>query len=241
MLLLIGLGNPGPKHAENRHNIGFMALDQIVSRQGLGSYRSRFQGLLAEGSIDGTKVLALKPMTYMNESGRSVGEAARFYKLPTNNIVVIHDEIDLRTGQLRIKNGGGHAGHNGLRSIDQHIGNDYHRVRIGVGHPGDKDLVTPYLLGDFTKAERNWLERELDAIAKAAPLLVTSDHAGFLTKVATIIQPEQSEKLRKAKRPGPAENITSASKNSVTGKPSGILGRALTRALAHLRGSGTER
>ena len=241
MLLLVGLGNPGPSHAENRHNIGFMAIDRVVSRQRLGSYRSRFQGLLAEGLIDGTKVLAFKPMTYMNESGRSVGEIARFYKLNPSNIVVIHDEIDLKTGQLRIKSGGGHAGHNGLRSIDQHIGSDYRRMRIGVGHPGDKALVTSYLLGDFAKAERNWLERELDAVAEAIPLLVTSDHASFLTKVATIVQPEQSEGLHKTKPPEPAEKITASSKDSVTEKPSGIMSRALTRALARLRGGSTGR
>lgn len=240
MLLLVGLGNPGPSHAENRHNIGFMAVDRIVARHGLGSYRSRFQGLIAEGRLDGTKVLALKPMTYMNESGRCVGEAARFYKLAPEDIVVIHDEIDLKPGKLRVKRGGGHAGHNGLRSIDQHIGRDYRRVRIGVGHPGDKDLVHPYLLGNFTKADRDWLARELDAVAEAAPLLVAGDDAGFTTKVAAIVHPDRPDKPRQAKRPtpAPAEDAPAAADDRVAEGPPGTLGAALRRALARLRGGG---
>ncbi len=243
MLLLVGLGNPGPSHAENRHNIGFMAVDRIVARHGLGSYRSRFQGLVAEGQMGGTKVLALKPMTYMNESGRSVGEAARFYKLAPEDIVVIHDEIDLKPGKLRVKHGGGHAGHNGLRSVDQHIGRGYRRVRVGVGHPGDKDLVHPYLLGNFAKADLEWLERELDAVAEAAPLLVAGDDAGFTTKVAAIVHPGRPDKPRQAKRPAlaPAAEAPAAADDSVAEKPLGTLGAALRRALARLRGGGAGR
>ncbi len=242
MLLLVGLGNPGPSHAENRHNIGFMAVDRIVARHGLGVYRSRFQGLIAEGRLDGTKVLALKPLTYMNESGRCVGEAQRFYKLAPEDIIVIHDEIDLKSGKLRVKRGGGHAGHNGLRSIDAHIGRDYRRVRIGVGHPGDKDLVHPYILGNFAKADKEWVERMLDAVTEAVPLLIAGDDAGFTTKVAAIVHPQRPGKPRQVKpsTPAPAEDAP-ATADPVAAKPLGTLGAALSRALARLRGGGAGR
>ncbi len=237
MMLLVGLGNPGPVYADNRHNIGFMAVDRIVARHGLGSYRSRFQGLVAEGQMGGTKVLALKPMTYMNESGRAVGEAMRFYKIDPADIVVIHDEIDLTPGKIRVKKGGGHAGHNGLRSIDQHIGSDYRRVRIGVGHPGDKDLVQPYLLGNFAKEDKAWVERELDAVCDAAPLLATGNDRDFMTKVAATLNPQRPERPRKAKPPAPAEE-TPAKPDTA---PSGTLAAALSRAFARLRGGGAGR
>lgn len=232
MLLLVGLGNPGPRHAHNRHNIGFMAVDRIVDRHRLGTYRSRFHGLIADGLLDGNKVLVLKPLTYMNESGRAVGEAARFYKLAPADIVVFHDEIDLRAGKLRVKRGGGHAGHNGLRSIDQHFGGDYRRVRLGVGHPGDKDLVHGHVLSDFAKADRDWLERELDAVADAAPLLAKGDDDGFMTKVAALTRPQA--------RARPPEEVPrpAAEDAAGPGSPATSLGAALSRVLARLRGGG---
>lgn len=184
MKLLVGLGNPGAQYEGNRHNVGFMALDAIAARHAFGAWKRKFQGLAAEGEIGGERVMLLKPQTYMNESGRSVGEAARFLKIPLADITVLYDEIDLAPGKLRVKTGGGNAGHNGLRSITQHLGNDYVRVRIGVGHPGDKALVANYVLSDFAKAEKAWLEPLLAAIAAAAGRLVAADQARFQTDVA---------------------------------------------------------
>ncbi|MEA3027302.1 MAG: peptidyl-tRNA hydrolase, family, partial [Alphaproteobacteria bacterium] len=162
MLLFAGLGNPGPQHVGNRHNIGFMVVQAIAKRHGFAPWRRRFQGVATEGSIGSERVLLLLPGTYMNESGRAVGEAARFYKLELPDIVVFHDEIDLAPGKLRVKTGGGIAGHNGLRSITTHVGNDYRRVRIGVGHPGVKDRVHGHVLSDFAKDERPWVEALCD-------------------------------------------------------------------------------
>src|SRR5882672_1199962 len=156
MLLLVGLGNPGAKYAGNRHNVGFMAVDAIARRHGIGPWRRRFQGVAAEGLVGAARVLLLKPETFMNDSGRAVAEAARFFKLEPQGIVVFHDELDLPPGKLRAKTGGGNAGHNGLRSISAHIGNEYRRVRIGIGHPGLKDMVYPYVLSDFAKSEHEW-------------------------------------------------------------------------------------
>ena len=173
MLLIVGLGNPGSRYAANRHNIGFMAVDEIVRRHCFSPWRQRFQGDVAEGRLDGEKTMALKPRTYMNESGRAVGEAMRFFKLRPEDVVVFHDELDLAPGKLRVKRGGGHAGHNGLRSIIAHIGPDFRRVRIGIGHPGDPARVTGYVLGDFAKSDREWTEPLLEAIGEAAPLLTT--------------------------------------------------------------------
>ena len=167
MYLLVGLGNPGSEYENNRHNIGFMAVDEIVRRHGFAPARKRFQGLIGEGSLAGRKVMALKPQTFMNESGRSVGAAARFYKLRPEQIVVIHDELDLAPGKLRVKQGGGLAGHNGLRSLAAHIGRDFRRIRLGVGHPGDKDRVLGHVLRDFAKSDDAWLDPLLDAIAAA--------------------------------------------------------------------------
>ncbi|HVG49274.1 MAG TPA: aminoacyl-tRNA hydrolase, partial [Rubellimicrobium sp.] len=152
MKLLVGLGNPGPKYAGHRHNSGFMAVDRIASAHGFGPWRARFQGLTSEGVLGGEKVLLLKPQTFMNDSGRSVGEALRFLKIPLTDLVILHDEIDLAPAKLKVKTGGGHAGHNGLRSLHQHVGDGYHRVRLGVGHPGHKDAVPGYVLHDFAKA-----------------------------------------------------------------------------------------
>ena len=190
MLLLVGLGNPGNKYADNRHNIGFMAVDEIVRHHDFAVARKRFQGLLCEGKLGRQKVLALKPQTFMNESGRSVGEAARFYKLCPGQIVVIHDELDLAPGKLRVKRGGGLAGHNGLRSLAAHIGKDFRRIRLGVGHPGDKGKVLSHVLRDFAKADDAWLDPLLAAMAQAAPLLVRDDSdSAFASKVALILKP----------------------------------------------------
>ncbi|MBL1258561.1 aminoacyl-tRNA hydrolase [Methylocystis sp. Sn-Cys] len=183
MLLFVGLGNPGRQYAKNRHNIGFMALEAIARRHGFATARARFQGLVSEGNIGGEKVLLLQPQTYMNESGRSVGEAARFHKIPVGDIIVFHDELDLAPAKCRIKIGGGVAGHNGLRSITAHVGNDYKRVRMGIGHPGDKALVHSYVLNDFAKSEEPWVEALCDAIADNAALLVKGDDNGLQNRL----------------------------------------------------------
>ncbi len=184
MKLFVGLGNPGPKYARHRHNVGFMAVDRIAERHGFSPWRRRFQGETAEGTIGGERVLLLKPMTYMNESGRAVGEAARFLKIDLADIVVFHDELDLAPGKVRVKTGGGNAGHNGLRSISAHVGNDFVRVRIGIGHPGSKEAVVPYVLHDFAKADQEWLDPLLDYIADAAGRLAAGDTARFVTDIA---------------------------------------------------------
>ena len=171
MKLFVGLGNPGAEYAFNRHNVGFMAVDAIASEHGFPAWRKRFSGLTAEGKLGREQVLLLKPQTYMNESGRAAGEAARFYKLDPADVIVFHDELDLVPGKVRVKAGGGSAGHNGLRSLTAHLGNDYVRVRIGIGHPGSKDLVKNWVLQNFVKSDREWLEPLLGAIAKAAPEL----------------------------------------------------------------------
>jgi PTH1 family peptidyl-tRNA hydrolase len=186
MKLLVGLGNPGSEYARHLHNVGIMALDRIAERHRFPSWRRRFQGEATEGDIDGARVLLLKPQTYMNESGRAVGEAARFLKIAIGDIVVLHDELDLAPGKLRVKTGGGNAGHNGLRSISAHLENDYVRVRIGIGHPGHKDAVSGYVLHDFAKADQAWLDPLLDAIAEAAGRLATGDSGRFMTDVARV-------------------------------------------------------
>jgi PTH1 family peptidyl-tRNA hydrolase len=183
MLLLVGLGNPGARYVGNRHNIGFMAVQEIAKRHGIGPWRRRFQGVACEGPLGGERALLLLPGTYMNESGRAVGEAVHFYRLPPADVIVFHDEIDLPPGKVRVKVGGGIAGHNGLRSISDHIGNDYRRVRIGVGHPGDKDLVHAYVLSDFAKTERPWVDALIAILADNAELLVRGDDASFQNKV----------------------------------------------------------
>jgi PTH1 family peptidyl-tRNA hydrolase len=189
MLLWVGLGNPGPGMARNRHNIGFMALDVIAIRHGFSPWRQRFKGLVAEGNVAGHKILALKPMTYMNASGESVQAAAAFFKLPTEAITAFHDELDLAPGKMRVKKGGGAAGHNGLRSMDRMLGSpDYWRVRLGIGHPGDKARVLSYVLGDFGKDDKDWLIALLDAVADAAPLLATDKIPDFMSKVALLTQ-----------------------------------------------------
>ncbi len=188
-LLVAGLGNPGAEYARNRHNAGFMAADVIHESYDFAPWRSRFQGAVSEGKIAGRKVWLLKPMTWMNDSGDSVAAAIRFFKLPVSALVVIHDEIDLAAGKLKVKTGGGDAGHNGLRSITAALGPDYRRVRIGVGHPGTKARVHGHVLNNFSKADEDWLVPMLSAIADAAPHLAKDDEAGFTTKVALILKP----------------------------------------------------
>jgi peptidyl-tRNA hydrolase, PTH1 family len=183
MLLLVGLGNPGARYVGNRHNVGFVAVQEIAKRHGIGPWRRRFQGVACEGPIGGERVLLLLPGTYMNESGRAVAEAAQFYKLAPGHVTVFHDEIELPPGKVRVKVGGGIAGHNGLRSISEHIGNDYRRVRIGVGHPGHKDLVEHYVLSDFAKSERAWVEALIDIVADNVDFLVRGEDASFQNRV----------------------------------------------------------
>jgi peptidyl-tRNA hydrolase, PTH1 family len=182
MLVIAGLGNPGAQYARNRHNIGFMAVDAIAERGRFGPFRARHQGLTADGLIGDERVTLIKPQTYMNESGRSVGEALRYAKLDLSALVVIHDELDLAPAKVRVKVGGGDAGHNGLRSITAHVGAGYKRVRLGIGHPGDKALVHNYVLNDFAKAEAGWVEAVCRAVAEAAPLLAAGQDASFQNK-----------------------------------------------------------
>ena len=188
MRLFVGLGNPGAKYQGNRHNIGFIALDVMARRHGFAPWRRRFQGETSEGTLDGERVVLLKPATYMNESGRAVGEAMHFFKMTLGDISVFHDELELPPGKIRVKVGGGIAGHNGLRSISAHAGNDYRRVRIGIGHPGVKDLVHAYVLNDFAKAERPRFEALCDIVADNAGLLATGKDATFQNKVHLAMQ-----------------------------------------------------
>lgn len=189
MRLVVGLGNPGAEYAQHRHNIGFMAADEIVRRHSFGPWRSRFQGQVAEGTVAGVKTLALKPMTYMNESGQSVGAALRFFKLELDQLIVLHDELDLAPGKVKVKRGGGAAGHNGLRSLDAHLGADYLRVRLGIGHPGDRDRVHGYVLSDFAKADKLWLDPLIAALADNIGLLIGGDEANFMNRVAMAVKP----------------------------------------------------
>lgn len=197
-LLAVGLGNPGAAYAGNRHNIGFMAVDAIADRYGWGPFRRRFQGEMAEGSLGGRRVLLLKPTTYMNESGQAVSAAVRFFKIDVADVLVFHDELDLAAGKLRVKRGGGHAGHNGIRSIAAHLGPAFRRVRLGIGHPGDKDRVTGHVLKDFAKSDVAWVDPLLDAVAEHFPLLARGDDAGFMSKVALTLNPPPPKPPRPA-------------------------------------------
>jgi PTH1 family peptidyl-tRNA hydrolase len=227
MKLIAGLGNPGADYARNRHNIGFMALDAIVRRHGFSPWRQKFQGEICEGTLAGEKVLALKPMTYMNLSGNAVQAASDFYRIPPADLIVLHDELDLAPGRLKVKLGGGHAGHNGLRSIHAQLGPDFRRVRLGIGHPGHKDLVSNWVLGNFAKVDQEWLTPLLDAIADAAPKLVAGDDVGFMTEVARLTQPEKPERAKKAEAPPPAPKPAGPSEASQN-----AMAEALRRLLA---------
>jgi|TARA_R110002072_G_scaffold517_31_gene3261 PTH1 family peptidyl-tRNA hydrolase len=257
MLLLVGLGNPGPRYAKNRHNIGFMALDAIAQRHGFLPWRKRFQGELAEGSIAGRKVIALKPLTYMNESGRSVGAAAHFYKIPPADILVFHDELDLAPGKVKIKLGGGAAGHNGLRSLDAHLGPDFKRIRLGIGHPGVKDRVHGHVLGDFSKADHDWLESLLAALASETADLLDNSPQGdsrFLSKVnqalfpprankAPVDRPARADKTAAGKTPeqaSPPGDAAPPSTQARPDQPDGLLAQALKAARDKLGGKKKE-
>ncbi|WP_375256953.1 aminoacyl-tRNA hydrolase [Citreimonas sp.] len=192
MQIFAGLGNPGAQYARNRHNIGFMALDRIAGDHGFAPWKTKFQAEIAEGRLGGQRVLLLKPMTYMNRSGQSVGEAVRFYKLEPEDLTVFHDELDLAPGKLKVKSGGGHAGHNGLRSIHGHIGDSYARVRLGIGHPGRKEQVANYVLHDFAKADEEWLDDLLRGLSDGAPDLAAGDAPRFLNAVALRVSPPRS-------------------------------------------------
>ncbi len=231
MLLLVGLGNPGQRYANNRHNIGFMAVDEMVRRHSFGPWRSKFQGQISEGRIGGEKVLILKPETYMNESGRAVGEALRFYKLEPEAVYVIYDEIDLVPGKIKVKKGGGNGGHNGLRSIDAHIGKDYWRVRLGVGHPGDKALVHSHVLGDFSKAETLWRDKLLDAVATEFPLLIEGDSGSFMSRVAQTMNPPRPKPVKPKPAQAAADSEGNDTATAETGKDAISKPGKVTRSL----------
>lgn len=223
MKLIVGLGNPGDKFARHRHNVGFMAVERIAQAHRFAPWRRRFQGLACEGEIGAERCVLLKPDTYMNESGRSTGEAARFLRIAPPNVIVLHDELDLVPGKIKVKTGGGNAGHNGLKSISAHIGNEYVRVRIGIGHPGSKDLVHYYVLHDLAKSDEAWLGPLLDAIADAAPELVKGDAGRFLGEIARRTGSEPCDPAPKAQKsngprlletPRPAPNVSLATPKS---------------------------
>jgi len=203
MKLLVGLGNPGDQYRGNRHNIGFMAIDAIARQHNFPAWKSKHAGLLAEGQIGGERVILLKPQTFMNRSGDSVQQVAKFYKIPPEDIAVLYDELDLAPGKVRVKIGGGNGGHNGLRSIDPQIGLNYKRVRLGIGHPGSKDYVTHHVLGDFAKADQVWLEPLLDAIAKHAGMLLAGDDNGFMNKLALATKGADEPAPAKSAKPAP--------------------------------------
>lgn len=236
MKLFVGLGNPGAKHQGNRHNIGFMAVERIAERHGFGPWRKKFQGLISEGSIGADRVVLLKPETFMNESGRAVGEAVRFLKIEPESVYVFHDELDLAPGKIKVKTGGGNAGHNGLRSISAHIGNEFARVRLGIGHPGSKDAVTYYVLNDFAKSERQWLATLMDAVADASGRLAKGDDARFLSDVALKTRPEDDappdEPETKAPSDGRAPAQKSTPKGGSTRHPAGERAQKRQSALA---------
>ncbi|MEM9438079.1 MAG: aminoacyl-tRNA hydrolase [Pseudomonadota bacterium] len=203
MQLFVGLGNPGPKYARNRHNIGWMAVERIAEDHGFAPWRAKFQGSVSEGTLGGEKVLLLKPETFMNKSGQSVGEAMRFYRLAPEDVTVFHDELDLAPGKLKVKQGGGHAGHNGLRSIHGHITEAYRRVRMGIGHPGHKDAVSGYVLRDFPKADDAWLDDLLRGISDGSAELAKGDNGRFMNAVALRTAPPRSSKSQPKAAPPP--------------------------------------
>jgi peptidyl-tRNA hydrolase, PTH1 family len=197
MVLIVGLGNPGARYAGHRHNIGFRIADEIVRRYGLSAWRKRFHGEVAEGVMAGEKVMVLKPMTFMNDSGLAVGAAIRYFDLDPSKVIVIHDELDLAPGKVRVKLGGGTAGHNGLKSLGAHIGPHFVRVRIGIGHPGDRNLVYPHVLSDFAKSEREWVEPVIDTVAEHLPLLVQGQDGSFQNKVHLALNPRPEKPPKK--------------------------------------------
>ena len=241
MRLLVGLGNPGPKYRDNRHNIGFKAADEIVRRHNLSAPRSRFQSDTFDGMIDGENVLVIKPQTFMNESGRAVGEAARFFKVPPEDIIIFHDEIDLAAGKVRVKRGGGLAGHNGLKSIKDHLGTlEFVRVRLGVGHPGEKGEVHNHVLGDFSKQDIKWVEPELDAIAQALPALLAGRDSDFMSQVTMAVQQATGKGRKPSAKPASDSAADQPRQNAAPVEPEttqqSSLGAAFNRALSKIRG-----
>jgi PTH1 family peptidyl-tRNA hydrolase len=236
MLLIVGLGNPGGDYARHRHNVGFMAADAIHRRHGFGPWRRRFGAEVAEGSLAGTKTLVIKPQTFMNHSGRAVGEAMNFFKLAPADVLVIHDEVDLPPGKFRMKTGGGVAGHNGLKSVGAAIGHDFRRLRIGVGHPGDKERVPGYVLHDFSKADLKWLEPLLDAIAENAPLVADGKDSTFANRLHEALKPDKSEdgkvkpdKAVRAETESTSEEMRSGRPDAPPKRNEGPLARGLKR------------
>ncbi len=219
MLVVAGLGNPGASYAGNRHNIGFMAADAIARHHSFSPWRKKFKSDFAEGEIGGEKVLLLKPQTFMNLSGEAVGEALRFHKLVPENLLVLYDELDLAPGKLRVKTGGGAGGHNGIRSIDAHCGASYRRVRLGIGHPGVKELVQRHVLGDFAKTDRIWLEPLLDAIAENFGLLVKGEDSTFMNKIALATGEKLATGDKPARAEKPAPKAQSHVRQARTAKP----------------------
>ena len=219
MFIIVGLGNPGSQYAHNRHNIGFMAVDAIHRRHSFGTWSKKFKAEISEGEVAGEKVLLMKPQTFMNLSGEAVGEAMRFYKLTPADIVVIHDELDLPAGKVRMKTGGGNGGHNGLKSIDAHCGKEYRRLRLGIGHPGDKDRVSGYVLGDFAKVDREWLEPLIDAVADNADLMALKDESKLMNKLALATggkaEAEKPAKPPKQPKPSSGQSHIRQARNSV--------------------------
>ena len=230
MLLFVGLGNPGSKYQDNRHNVGFMAVDEIVHRHSFSGERKRFQALTCEGTLNSEKILILKPQTFMNESGRAVREAMQFYKIPIENVIVFYDELDLPFAKLKAKRGGGLAGHNGLKSIKAHCGNEFIRIRIGIGHPGHRDRVTPHVLGDFSKNERPDIDALLDAMAREADKLVTADLPKFTAGVAQYLRPNHDGRTADAKSRQQKQKAAQPLKTIAEKKADGPLG-AMLRAL----------
>ena len=225
MKLLVGLGNPGAEYAHHRHNIGFMALDRVAELYRLPPWRKKFSALITEGDIGSERTLLLKPQTYMNDSGRAVQEAAHFHKIALGDIVVLHDELDLAPAKLRVKTGGGNAGHNGLRSITAHMTNEYVRVRLGIGHPGAKELVHNWVLGNFSKADATWLDMMLDAIAKAAPRLADGKFERFQTDVAQSVTADKAD-------PKPALAAADPTPKPTVRHPAGERGNKQQNAIA---------
>lgn len=221
MFLLVGLGNPGAKYAGNRHNIGFMVLDAVAREYGFPGWRKRFQGEVSDATISGARVLALKPMTYMNNSGRSVGEAWRFHKIDREKVIVLHDELDLAFGKVRVKVGGGHGGHNGIRDIANQIGPDFVRVRIGIGHPGEKDRVTGHVLKDFAKDEQGDVDKLIHTLSGNLALLLSGEHSGYMNKIALTMNPPKP-KPPKPDAQKPAAPETAPPKVNDTGDEDGV-------------------
>ncbi|SIQ26696.1 peptidyl-tRNA hydrolase [Rhizobium sp. RU20A] len=216
MKIIVGLGNPGPKYAGNRHNIGFMAVDALHRRHAFGPWTRKFKAEISEGELAGEKVLLLKPQTFMNLSGEAVGEAVRFYKLAPGDIIAIYDELDLAPGRARLKTGGGHGGHNGIKSLDAHCGKDYRRLRLGIGHPGAKELVNNHVLGDFAKADAVWLEPLLDALADNAEMLVRAEDSQLLNKLALATgAPAEPDAPARPKPPAPPSAPKPAGKSHI--------------------------